>query len=369
MTEYYTLNRAKHHKSKTQPIPFLIAHECSKSYKDNKTGEIKEKTREYFAFDDIYQFLENRERFPHSHEIVWDRYVANKQQGRLVFDFDYTTPWYGIKPQWVSPTFQKDIEALIIKVFQTYYLDVDTDKFQFVWLTSDTKEKWSKHLVVKNAFFDNDWKEQSIVFYNLMLALADKEKQFLVATENLIDEQVIRNNATMRMVGCSKLQGKTLVIDEPEKYDFFDSLIQLYRGEEVINEQTISFTNLNKKLLEEEKEKDVAISIKCPYFKEAFRHSGIDLSQQFETDGVELDEEEGRLAFDVLNEQYPGMFKYKNVIGSMVNLERCKSAPCPISGKIHDNENAFLIVGKYNNVHFCCRRGCKKDDKKLLKIC
>tara|TARA_R110001632_G_scaffold225762_1_gene358940 strand:- start:170 stop:1279 length:1110 start_codon:yes stop_codon:yes gene_type:complete len=369
MTEYYTLDRSKKYKSKTQPVPFLVAHECCKTYKDKVTGEPKDKNREYFAFDDIHHFLEMRDKFPHSHEIVWDRYVPNKQQGRLVFDFDFTSPWYGLKPNWVSPDFQSKMEGMIIKVFKTYYFDVDTNKFCFVWLTSDTVNKWSKHLVVKNAFFSNDWKEQGLVFYNLLLAMINDEKPFECSTDLIIDEQVIRTNATMRMVGCSKMQGNILTIDEPEKYDFFDTLIQLYRGEEVKTEQNIEINQLNKKLLEQKNDENSDFVTRNEYYKQAFKYSGIDLSVQFEGNGIEITEEEGRMAFEIFDEKFPGMFKFKNVTGSIINMDRLKSAACPLSKKIHDNENAFLVVGQYNNVSFCCRRGCKKDDRKLLKIC
>lgn len=73
--------------SKGSPFPFVIRHECNIPYIDEKTGEKKYRENEYYAFDNVDQFLEMQDKFPYAHEVIFAR-SDDKAQGRLVFDFD-----------------------------------------------------------------------------------------------------------------------------------------------------------------------------------------------------------------------------------------------------------------------------------------
>ncbi len=391
--EYYTLNQAKKHKSKTRPYPFIIAHECDKEFKNRSTNEMQTKTREYLVFDDVEQFQEVRSRFPHAHEVIWDRYVLGKQQGRLMFDFDFNEPWYGCIPKFVSPTFQQDIQDLIIKTFDTYYDDVDCSKFVFIWLISDIEIKWSKHLIVKNAYFSEDWKVQSQIFYSLMLGIAEETPTFLPPikeggdeipnnkkiqcdTSKLIDTQVARANATMRMMGSSKLSGKVLKLESPSDATFYDTLVQLYRRVDVKTEQHIMEMSLKKKMLDKLFYEETTRMMLNKYYKQACKYAFIDVTD-FEQNLKTRDIDGGEVtqSFKIFEHHYCNhfnidnqmVFRVKSCVGSLINLERICGDKCMISGKYHTSENAFLTVPHEGVVYFHCRRGCDKDDKKSVR--
>ena len=420
-TEYYTLDRAKKHKSKTKPFPFIIAHECDKQYRDKTTGEMAVKNREYFAFDDVETFLEIRGqsslssdrsesdssgprtvtstnasgeftvsireptgRFMHAHEVIWDRYTQDKQQGRLMFDFDFDDAWYGCKPKFVHPNFQKDIEVLVVKVFQTYYQDVDCGRFIFVWLISDVDAKWSKHLIVKHAYFSDDWKTQSQVFYNLMLGLAEVDGFFkkygcAVPTEKLFDAQVARSNATMRMLGSTKIatekkpNPKPLKLESPLDATFFDTLVQLYRRCDVVAEQHIGQVCLRKDFLHREQDK---LMNGNKFFKQAYKTLDYDVDRlQYELDTRLLDGGEINVAFRIFEHHYCSemhvaaqtSFRVKSSKGSLITLERVNPGLCLLSERMHEAENAFLTVRADGSVYFHCFRGCDKDGKKSTR--
>ena len=380
VTEYYTLNQAKKHKSRTRPYPFIIAHECNKPYRDKLTGEPQVKTREFFVFDDVDTFLQLRDRYQHAHEAIWDRYTPEKQQGRLMFDFDFDEPWWGCKPKFVAPTFQVDVEKLVVRVFEKYYVNVDCSRFIFVWLVSDVDTKWSKHLIVKNAYFSDDWKSQSQVFYNLMLGMAEDEKFFqnygaTITTEKLFDSQVARSNATMRMLGSTKLAkpDKPLRLESPADATFFDTLVQLYQRKDVQVEQHINQACLRKDYLDSQLDE---VTKANKFIKQAYKILDYDVDKMdYEADLRLLSQGEVNAFFKIFEEHYcqefglptQNCFRVKSAKGSLITLERVHPGKCLISERVHDAENAFIIVKPNNDVYYGCYRGCDRDGHKTTR--
>lgn len=371
--QYHNLYSAKKHKSRSRPFPFLISHECNKPYINKETGLPETKTREYFAFDSEEDFLEMRKDFPHSHEIVWDRLIPNKQQGRLMFDFDFDEPWYGVRPYFVCPKFETIIENLIVNTFSRYYDGVDTSRFIFVWLISDVEKKWSKHLIVKNAYFYEDWKEQSLVFYNLMLSIVEEQKIFSeycnLDISKLVDIQVARENATMRMMGSRKMTGNVLNLERPHDATFYDTTIQLYRAQDVDAEQHIGIRHLRKDridaiIMNEEGERKKVIS---KFHQSACKHANISIEQVYEDDGTQLEGKDVEDAFSLFEEYYcremgtrKTGFKLKSCKGSLISLERIASSKCLLSKRVHESEHAYItVIG--DEIRFRCHRGCKLE--------
>lgn len=366
--ECYSLEQAKKFKSKTKPYPFIIAHECNETYLDKSTGQQVPRIRKFFVFDDIESFLSSKSNFPHSHEVIFNRFTPF-QQGRLVFDFDFDTPWAGINPHFVPKNFEASIELLVIETFKRFYINVDTDRFEFVWLISDTIDKWSKHLVVKNAFFSRDWKLQSQIFYNLMLGIAHEKETFTLETSALIDTQVARSNATMRILGCTKLgRDKSLRLEnksyhDDKQWDFneYDTMVQLYRRQDMSSEQNISDINLRKTALDEMSD-DKLLMVKNPYYKQSCQLSNFDVEEQTAYDSEALSEEKVNFAMQCL-EEYHNLkslkcpFQIRTINGAMIDLKRTNPEQCLVSGRVHDNENAYMIVYD-NSILFYCRRGC-----------
>ena len=391
VTEYYTLNQAKKHKSKTRPYPFIIAHECDRQYTDRTTGLPAVKNREFLVFDDVDTFIELREKYQHAHEVIWDRYIPDKQQGRLIFDFDFDDAWYGLAPKFVAPSFQGDIEALVLRTFEMYYVDVDCTRFIFVWLISDVDTKWSKHLIVKHAYFSDDWKTQSQIFYHLMLGLAEAEGFFAkygvaMLTEKMFDSQVARSNATMRMLGSVKLPTEKKPNPKPLKLEsssagpgqpanLFDTLVQLYRREDVKAEQHINQACLRKGYLNSLLETKQDVMMRNKFYKQVFKLMDVDVDRlDREADLRMLNHGEINTFFKIFEQHYclefdlPAQtsFRVKSSKGSLIILERLNPGKCLISEKVHDAENAFLTITANNAVYFHCYRGCDRDGKRSV---
>lgn len=400
--EFFSLESAKRvFKSRTKPYPFLIAHECYEPYIDNLTKENKIRNRKFYAFDDIESFLYSRSMYPHAHEIVFNRF-SEKQQGRLVFDFDYEESWHGIPKivngeleGFVPPDFHERFENLIKKTFQKFYVDVDVSRFDFIWLVSkkilqdetvDSTEKWSKHLIVKNAYFASNWKVQMQMFYQLLLTIAYDEKIFpeMLNLEKLVDVQVARSNATMRMCGSTKY-GKNNVLQLDKRSgifgdssmgeqshlqrSFYDTLIQLYRKEEIDGEQYIAENQLSHKELHAVPPER---AISNEFFREAMKIINIDLNGPKIYSSETLTERQVALAIKCLEMYHelvkiPNPFQMKDVGGSRIDLKRTSPGKCLLSGRIHEHENAYMIV-YMNEVRLFCHRGCKLNGQNFIQI-
>lgn len=332
---FYSLDEAIKAPINTRTV-FIIANE--RITKTEKIG------RYYTVFPTFKEFLNNRSKYKHCHELLID-HQNNKPNvaGRLVFDFD-------IKSHEIPDNFKMQIENIILDVVEKYFQDVKIDLIEFVWSTSANPNKFSKHLTVKNFYFDN-WIIMSKIFYQLFCLVWDETHTWITSNE-LIDFQIVRNKASLRMVGSSKINGYPLTFDN-DQYQLTDSLIRIYLRQQREKEQLITkknivetvFTNvLNDKWNIDEKEIQ---NIKIINFDAKKIEAPI------------FDAKIYQKAFKLYNKINPNIFKMGKINGKILSLYRLKPNECLLSGKLHEQENAFLIINPNdeNNLYFV-RFGC-----------
>uniref|UniRef100_A0A6G6AD17 Uncharacterized protein n=1 Tax=Borely moumouvirus TaxID=2712067 RepID=A0A6G6AD17_9VIRU len=333
--KYYKLDDAINCDIHSKKV-FILANE--RITKDKNIG------RYYVVFPSFKLFLKNRNKYPHCHEIIVD-HINNDPDlaGRLVFDFDIKYE----KDRKIPKNFKQQVQDTIYNVISTYYTDVDPYNLEYIWSTSQNPIKLSKHLTVKNIYFD-DWIYMSKIFYKLFCIEWDR-KYFWIPSNKLIDLQIVKNKTSLRMVGSTKINGFPLIYDE-EGYNLEDSLIRIYIEDQKNKEQLVTKNNLtnivDELIHEEEKQKkyvniNKTIKVMDPIF-----------------DKIVYDK-----AFELYNKIDPGIFKMGKISGNFISLVRIKSNNCLLSGKKHDQENAFLHINKSEtvyNVNFGCYRFCFK---------
>lgn len=300
---------------------FIVAEECRERYEID--GEERIRTRKFYVWKDAKEYSQNIDVHNHCHEIIYDRgYGVN---GRLVFDFDikYELTECGKN---IPKKFKSDIEKIVIETFNENYKNVNTDIMEFIWLSSGNNDKMSKHLVVKNAFFE-DWIEQTKYFYEKFKVHAEKSRKFLwIGSNDIVDFQLARRNASLRLPFNSKIGGSTLTFDDENS--FFDGLIYPI-SDDRLTEQRIFLYQQNE-----------IKKVKRDIIKN-FDSKSIDLAistfKRFDTERL--------FSVGKLHNQY-------------IQLLRRKKGKCFISGKEHESDNACLIV-QDNKIMFYCHRGCK----------
>ena len=384
---------------------FIISNEII--LKSNKIG------RYFTIFPSFKDFLKKRKLFPHCHEILVDHKNNEPNiSGRLVFDFD-------IKNIDVPKDFKDNVEHIIIEVVETYFEDVDTNILQFVWSsnsvphsdtlfwkrrnneehscsssnsvpqsdtlfrkqnnelysynsTSINPIKFSKHLTIKNLYFDN-WIELSKIFYQLFCIKWDEYYDWIPSTK-LIDFQIVRNRASLRMVGSSKINGYPLVLDD-DKFCLEDSLIRLYSNKQKRNEKLITKVNIKNDVFENV----LAISDSHPQYVGIFLLNKAQEQGHISNNDLKITEcyiktireplydiKVYKKAFKIYNKIHPNVFTFGKISGEYISLLRIKADKCIFSGKIHENENAYIKISKINDmysIYFGCFRYCNQKIK------
>lgn len=314
--------------------------------------------RYYTIFPAFQEFLNNRNKYKHCHELLVD-HKHNKPDlsGRLVFDFDIKTSC--LQNDNIIPTkFKDQIEDIVVAVVEKYFVDVDTDKFEFIWSTSQNPKKFSKHLTVKNLCFDN-WIYMSKTFYKLFCILWD-EKYLWIKSCKLIDFQIVRNRASLRMVGSSKINGFPLIFDN-EKHTLSDSLIRVYSEKDRKKEQIVTRKNI------------ISYVFDCVIYENT---DDISAEQSFKIgcypkkiERPVYDKIVYEKAYHIYNVIHPNVFKMGKINGRTVTLIRKKPYKCLMSGRLHESENAFIRIHQDNGLYvieFGCFRYCYR--KKTICI-
>lgn len=344
-TKYFSINDAINAPIKSRTV-FIIANE--------RVTKTKHIGRYYTVFPSFKEFLKNREKYPHCHEILID-HINNKQNlaGRLVFDFDIKTATNNedsLTDGYVIPkNFKKQIENTIIEVVEKYFNGVDINRLEFIWSTSQNPKKFSKHLTVKNLYFDN-WINMSKIFYQLFCIEWD-ETQLWIKSSKLIDFQIVRNHGSLRMVGSTKIGGYPLTFDN-KNHKLTDSLIRIYFKRQREEEQLVTKDNINKSVFENVLYDDVTISSEKNVTINTGPKKIIKPIYQSEI---------YQKAYEIYNTINPGVFKMGKINDKILSLIRIKANKCLMSGKIHEQENAFLIINKKEyeySVRFGCYRYC-----------
>ena len=345
MATVYNIDDAINFETDRETI-FIIANEKEK--KDNTTG------RYYTVFVNFPTFIKHRNKFDHCHELLIDHVNSKPNKaGRLVFDFDIK--YNDVDKKQIPEKFKKKIEATVYIVIDKYYKNIDTNLLIFVWSSCENKNKFSKHLTVKNLCFNN-WIEMSKTFYQLFCLIWDENPEnSWILSNHLIDFQIVRKNASLRMVGSRKIGGNYLIFDD-DNHSLEDSLIRLYRPKDIIAEQIITSKNIKNNV-----EKILCqniVEIMPIYHK---KHINIKKDNTFKK--TTYDDTIYNLAYEICNELCPYVYKIGKIDGNLLMLRRIKKYKCILSNKLHEHENSYLIIKKIRdsiNVYYGCYRKCSE---------
>lgn len=339
LVKYFKINDAINCEIDSNKV-FIISNE--RITKKGKVG------RYFSVFPTFKFFLKRRTKFDHCHELLID-HINNTPDisGRLVFDFDVKFENAPNIPQ----DFNKQIEDTILEVIERYFNNVNQEKLVFVWSTSKNPNKFSKHLTVKNLCFDN-WINMSKIFYELFCLVWDENEPW-IKSNKLIDSQIVKKNGSLRMVGSSKINGYLLEFDNP-KHKLTDSLIRIYSRTQKRREQIINMDNLNEGVLgnviyqDQESTPKKIITEPTPFPCSDEKYFNLDVYIK---------------SFEILW-KITNSFKIGKIQGKLMTLVRTKPGKCIMSGKFHENENAYLMINKSlmeYTIRFSCFRYCHKN--------
>lgn len=360
--KYYSTIESILSKSAMYSDPFILQWEIPNP-KDNRD-------RMYVVFDGVKEYMNylNNGRFTTCHEVLMSS-SSNDIHGHPAFDIDIKDKDFIEYNKYIKNnnntismllTWESKLEKDIYNILSVQYPNHIGD-IEFVWLTSTTSSKISKHLIIKNIVFTSWRAQMKILVHGLKSLYSDNKldiyKDITSVSEKVvidcIDDGIMRKNGSLRLPLNTKkpIEGYTLdtmpklIFDNP-KYTFLDGLIMIHEENKytVLGATILSISELHSSLIVDE-------VIPVPVVK------GYNSMIDNTSTELSMDDASISIAFDRLNKKYNTGLQIENINGSFVSLKRMCPGTCPISGKIHDSDNAYM----YNNgdkIYFGCHRGC-----------
>lgn len=333
--------------------------------------------RRYIVFDGVSEYLKflSQNRYSTCHEVFLSStfQINDEIFAHPCFDFDMKidiTSNISVNPlpsNWVQ-MLQNDIQDILCQLYPSKkekICEILTSlPSNWIWMTSPNSKKISKHLTIRKIAFST-WRSQMKL---LVSELKKLDRPYMQG----IDDAIYRKLGSLRLPLNSKrhefgppdANGISQVIkySHPLQFDdinhtFVDGLVLVHNENMHTLEDGLILTMA-----------DLDEKYKSSEYYIAPQISGIDYDQI--SDEI-CNDDELYSAFQIYNKAYKTGLKLGSIKGNYLTLIREFPGKCPISGKIHDHENAYVYQSD-GKIYFGCHRGCtltiQGEKKKTLDI-
>lgn len=307
--------------------------------------------RMYGVFDGIGSYISylTKGRYNTCHEVFVSSSfnVSEEFMGRPVFDIDiHLGEGEVLPPNWTI-LLQMDIEYVLgiqyPEVQMSTYLSGYTKSNPWVWMTSKSIGKISKHLVLGTIAFAT-WRSQMKLLLAGLKGLKDKKSPDVVIAA--LDDAITRKLGSLRLPMNSKVSNLNAPITfDDSTHTFVDGIVMMHSEVRcsLSGGKVLTFDDLS------------------PEYQPKYIYVPPSLDISHADEGTDMDESEMNryiAIFEKLNKLYSCNLVVAKVSGSIVHLKRTAPGKCLISGKVHDSDNAYLFT-KGSYVYYACHRGCK----------
>lgn len=194
--------------------------------------DLNKAIRKFTAFRSYSDFANVRSKFNTCHELFVMHHTTDRTciDGKIVFDFDIDHSKSSIAENMIPADFKAQVEQVVTLTIDQCFLIDCAFALSFVWTTSNSIDKFSKHLTV-NGIYLSDWINMSKMFYHYFAINWNKAHNWATA-DDFVDSQIIKYKGSLRMMGSCKVKdgklGPKLELDDPNRYTLTDSLMHIY---------------------------------------------------------------------------------------------------------------------------------------------
>lgn len=342
--------------------------------------------RKYVVFDGVSEYLRmySNNRYTSCHEVfISQAYnVDDEIAGHPAFDIDLKLPKdepsalstdelhmrLALPSHWTQmlqediiyilcrqyPVMEDEIRRVLGELQKSDILVSDNGAVYnpWVWMSSLSLEKISKHLVIGSICFSM-WRTQMNILVKELLTL---DRPYTSA----IDEGILRRLGSLRLplnhkrhtYGPPDITGIPQIIKYSPILTFDDTSHRFTDGLVLIHDANM-YTMKNGLLLSPS---DLAPEYQHQLNTVYGIYNAPSIYQEPD-DGDNESDEELISAFIRINKLYSTGLAPGNLSGKYLPLVRKTPGTCPISGRKHDGENAYIFK-KGGKVFFACHRGC-----------
>lgn len=301
---------------------------------------ISEATRKYCVFNGVKEYLTylNVGRYNTCHEVFISSTFNPSEEviGHPAFDID-------IHADTIPPNWQTLLEEDITYLLNAQYpiLNLKKDDIIWVWMSSNSIGKTSKHLVLKNIIFTT-WRSQMKLLIENIKELPLEHKNSSNIILDSLDLGITRKSGSLRLPLNAKVSNINAIItfDDPS-HKFIDGLVMIYNESNISGSHMITISDLSPLYMP-----------KCKYIIPSY-------IEDADPEPI-INSNDIISTFNRLNKDNQLGLIPSTIDEKVVALKRNKSASCYISGKVHDNDNAYIFK-KGEDIYFACHRGCTID--------
>lgn len=322
-----------------------------------------DRSRMYVVFDGIEEYLRyhSRNRYTTCHEVLLRLGNGSDIPGHIAFDIDKKPSDHESIDTLLPPDWEQQLEQAILEILTRQYPQFEekitstlSQRGRWVWMTSPSSKKISKHLVISGIVF-SAWRAQ------MKLILSDLKKGVGNLPESILsalDDAIYRKDGSLRLPLNTKkpvkeeytaedgtksirLYAPRLIFDNPS-HTFLDGIIGIHDANMSKIEGAIMLTP-----------SDLAPDYQpqCTYVPPSLQENLTSESIDEENTGLLTE------SFHTLDKKYSTGLRIGNLSGAYLTLLRSEAGKCPISRKVHESDNAYLFM-KGGRVFFGCHRGC-----------
>ena len=293
--------------------------------------DTNEELRLYYNFQSHEEFFAFMRELPSDFYCFYEVYIKEHNKGiKLYYDVDID----------LKKEENKNIDLELAEGVKSEIIEKTIEELSFLNLkpsdfsvyTTHRKGKFSFHILLQGYYF----KDNEVIKHiakNVKNRCHDWVKPFF-------DSSVYKSVQQFRLIynkkygtdvfktECETFKFNDKII-KPKTYDLYDSLITNVENCQFVN---IDIDEIPQNIYKCKNFYDYDIEEVIKIFKESYDNENV--------------------------------FNVKEVKGNMILLHRTKRSFCELHNRIHDHENAFLVIkGKSGKIYFYCRR---EESKKLL---
>lgn len=292
--------------------------------------------RHYSKFDSFLECLQVMMKIDDEKRCFHEVVLENRNQ-KMRFDLD-------IKK--VDGLDEKDIQDFIddlISATISVYADIGYQLIlakDILLFSSHGQSKWSYHIII-DGFYCENCQEAQALFRKITDQMKYKER-----VSEWLDASIYNPNHSLRILNSVK-DGRKKILEK----------VWRYANQDVVFEYSQKPRSDKHKIVMEFERSFISLTENCFPIPELVKKTSY-------VEGKRVDDNVSDYAFRLFKSLYGDVFSYVRTVSNFVLMDRVKESGCPICNRVHENENAFLMVKTKetengmtkHEIYFYCRR-------------
>ena len=285
--------------------------------------------RFFTSFDSYIKFIQFMLTIPEQKRNFHEVTLENRHQ-KMRFDIDIKRiSDAGIVPFYQVQSFLDDLITSCIQEFEEIGIKLTPEK-NFLVFSSHGREKWSFHIIIDGFYCENN-RECIELFKRITTRMKSQYIYWL-------DSGIYSPNHCLRILGSCKEDEEEIRKKKLEtSWQYLDKEIKYEYSQEVKSDK-------HKIVLEFERS-FLSLTENCYPIPNLIQQVLMDgMTEVKDNKSLELDEQIMDYAFRVFKSTFGDMCSYVSTMSNMIMLKRNYPSGCPICDRVHEADNAYLLV-------------------------